>query len=291
MKNFTCSRARRGFTLIEMLVVIGIIALLAAILFPVFGRVREGGRRTACSSNLQQLGLSFRQYLQDDGGRYPGAGQYQKWGNGGHWVSGVNDTDAGTASKLAKLDDPGKGEPIANAASATGFNAANVEAGALYPYVKEAKVYYCPSNPSGAQKRLSYSMNCAIAGMGEVRIKEPSSIILLVDEEKANDGYLYTAGKLTGGGTSTDELTQRHNTSGNLLFVDGHVKAYPFAAFPMTPDNSSLKVDTTPGKIRFQDKAFGPDGYFAPGVITPAPVPAPVPAAPAPVFGTCFAPQ
>ena len=60
------SRAQsRGFTLIELLVVIAIIAILAAILFPVFQKVRENARRTACLSNTKQLGLGFIQYTQD----------------------------------------------------------------------------------------------------------------------------------------------------------------------------------------------------------------------------------
>ena len=54
-----------AFTLIETLVVIAIIAILAAILFPVFARARENGRRAACQSNVKQILLGMMQYTQD----------------------------------------------------------------------------------------------------------------------------------------------------------------------------------------------------------------------------------
>jgi len=57
--------------LIELLVVIAIIAILAAILSPVFARAREKARQTSCLSNLKQLGLAFLQYAQDYDGRFP----------------------------------------------------------------------------------------------------------------------------------------------------------------------------------------------------------------------------
>jgi prepilin-type N-terminal cleavage/methylation domain-containing protein len=56
---------RSAFTLIEILVVVAIIGILAAILFPVFGRARENARRAACQSNLKQIGLGIAQYSQD----------------------------------------------------------------------------------------------------------------------------------------------------------------------------------------------------------------------------------
>ncbi len=57
---------KRGFTLIEILVVVAIISLLAAIMFPAFGRVRASGRRTTCASNLKQIGMALNLYAQDN---------------------------------------------------------------------------------------------------------------------------------------------------------------------------------------------------------------------------------
>ncbi len=65
---------RHGFTLIALLVVVAIVALIAAILLPVFAKVRERGRQTACLSNLRQLGLATFQYAQDSDDRYPYGG-------------------------------------------------------------------------------------------------------------------------------------------------------------------------------------------------------------------------
>jgi len=64
-------RHESGFTLIELLVVIAIIAILAAILFPVFARAREKARETSCSSQLRQLGLGLHVYAQDYDEQFP----------------------------------------------------------------------------------------------------------------------------------------------------------------------------------------------------------------------------
>src|SRR3954451_3380210 len=64
-------RARSGFTLIELLVVIAIIAILAAILFPVFARAREQARKTSCISNVNQLGKAWMMYVQDYDEHFP----------------------------------------------------------------------------------------------------------------------------------------------------------------------------------------------------------------------------
>ena len=75
---------RKGFTLIELLVVIAIIAILAAILFPVFQKVRENARRTACLSNMKQLGLGITQYEQDFDEKSPNG--WDPYGRASGWA-------------------------------------------------------------------------------------------------------------------------------------------------------------------------------------------------------------
>ncbi len=62
-----------GFSLTELLTVLGIVGILSAIVFPVFFTVRENGRKTACASNLRQIGQAFTQYVSDYDGVFPGA--------------------------------------------------------------------------------------------------------------------------------------------------------------------------------------------------------------------------
>lgn len=247
-----CHKAHRraGFTLVEILVVIAIIGILSAILFPVFRSARESARRTSCQSNLKQLGIGFQQYTKDYGEYYPYAGNFQSWGSpSAHWVTGPAN---GTA--LAKITANAEGD-----FEWTG-EAAKTSVGGISNYLKNTEVYICPSTEFGEEKQLTYSMNCAVSGILGARIKQPASIVLLVDEAQTlNDGFFFAADTNDPGsfGQSTDTATQEHGGA-NLLFADGHVKSYP-------PD--SLALDKSPagldnkgritGDVRFHDVSFG----------------------------------
>jgi prepilin-type N-terminal cleavage/methylation domain-containing protein/prepilin-type processing-associated H-X9-DG protein len=67
--------ASHGFTLVELLVVVGIIAVLVGLLLPAMGRARESAKRTQCMSNLRQLGMAFVMYTNENKGKFPGSGQ------------------------------------------------------------------------------------------------------------------------------------------------------------------------------------------------------------------------
>jgi len=122
---------RAGFTLIELLVVIAIIAILAAILFPVFAQARDKARQTSCLSNNKQSGLAFIMYGQDYDEKYPiGAAQ----GNDGTWLWNFN------------LPIPYNWRPIP-ATDRRVFAAQCHWGNSTQPYIKNWKVYACPSGP------------------------------------------------------------------------------------------------------------------------------------------------
>src|ERR1051325_3863227 len=101
----------QGFTLIELLVVIAIIALLAAILFPVFARARENARKSSCSNNLKQIGVAMQQYSRD----YDEMMAPLRW----CYNCAIGPTPANDAMPFQAL---------------------------LQPYIKSAQIFKCPSN-------------------------------------------------------------------------------------------------------------------------------------------------
>lgn len=108
------SRSRgqfRGFTLIELLVVIAIIAILAAILFPVFARARESGKQATCISNLKQIGTGITLYEQDQDDRFPLGIDFTDAAIGalGGWKGAFPNSQI-FVTKLATMKDPVDGD-------------------------------------------------------------------------------------------------------------------------------------------------------------------------------------
>src|SRR5690349_20614264 len=132
-----CRRERAGFTLIELLVVIAIIAILAAILFPVFAQAREKARQTACLSNMKQLGTAFMLYVQDYDERLPNSGLEAGCGGGPGGSLTADDQFYGIRSNCTPS---GKIRPPIT------HPVWLIKNGALFPYTKNEQIYRCPSD-------------------------------------------------------------------------------------------------------------------------------------------------
>lgn len=224
---------RTGFTLIELLVVIAIIAILAAILFPVFASAREKARQTACLNNMMQLGTGLLIYLQDYDDTFP----MVRLADAAHPTPQVNwNTFAGSSWNWKR---------------------------ALLSYVKSPAVYLCPSNAyaweytgqsttmakgdesniyykpygklDGPQIPISYGLNgmCFHEGIptlwGEPNrgrdlseLKDPTDLIF-IGESRAGHPDVHPAWL---GTTFMGNLgyMQSHNKGGNWVFADGHAK-------------------------------------------------------------------
>jgi len=99
----------RGFTIVEILVVIAIIALLSAILLPVLGRARENGKRSSCSNNLRQIALGLQQYTQDNNRRFPPTPAISDGSEG--WVGALRATIKNSAVFQCPSESSKGGEP------------------------------------------------------------------------------------------------------------------------------------------------------------------------------------
>jgi prepilin-type N-terminal cleavage/methylation domain-containing protein/prepilin-type processing-associated H-X9-DG protein len=213
----SASRKKGGFTLIELLVVIAIIAILAAILFPVFARAREKARQSTCVNNNKQLSLALLQYAQDFDETLP------QWNFPG-----------GTNYRIESKNV----DPIWDAA--------------VYPYVKTKGIFTCLSNsPTNAADIApgwvirSYALPRNISGMALGEVKNSADSVLLF--EKGSQGLgsgADSVGEDFYQMWGADHVAMKKNPrfphgSGKVFsFVDGHAKFFqvgtgPFAyAFP-----------------------------------------------------------
>jgi prepilin-type N-terminal cleavage/methylation domain-containing protein/prepilin-type processing-associated H-X9-DG protein len=207
-------RKKQAFTLIELLVVIAIIAILAAILFPVFARAREMARKTSCLSNLKEMGLAMLMYNQDYDERMvlwqQGSGNFS-WDSEGYALSYdrllqpylKNDAISGCPSDLSV------GNPLS--------------AGGSFPPVKGHVIrsFSIPGNIGG--NWCNTPTNPQPNPPALAAIPEPTLTIGLNER----DNCASTTATYWGWCSVNDsesETAWRHNAQGNFVYVDGHAK-------------------------------------------------------------------
>ncbi len=232
-------RRNPAFTLIELLVVIAMIALLAALLFPVLSAATARAKATACLNNLKQLALASSMYAADNGGvlaeNYPDT--VAVWTNS--WVADNMQARAGAT------------------------NGASLQQSKFFPYLRTISTFHCPadlSETNGVPRVRSYSMNSWM-GSREMEATEAelgyrtfvkeselfgvgsSGLWYIADEDQTtiDDGYFFMP--MEDGVSLTSIPASRHLGGYALNFVDGHAEIY--RGWPNPDPNSPVKVGST----------------------------------------------
>ena len=247
---------RRGFTLIELLVVIAIIAILAAILFPVFAQAREKARQTTCVSNIRQLGMALALYRQDFDQRNPGTAEYNHCpgsyaGSPPAWQNSVGSVDTNSQWIPCVYIYNGGSNAAARAIVTPQWKSTGVTKGGLFPYVKNAQAYVCPSDPQGDMTGLSYSMNFPAGYIPDAAVQRPAEFDVFINETATIDD---------GNFNITSNCPTRVHASGMVMsFFDGHAKW--FRNDSKTPDTIGQCYTPTLAHLFCPSLPFSGDGY------------------------------
>ena len=210
-------KAIRGFTVIELLVVMGVITVLAAFLFPSLNRVRDMLNQTTCLSNIRQIGVAMTIYAADNSGNLP----YQPT------------------------------EDVIDFANPSVINAQPSFLGLLLRYIPNyRKIYVCPNawetpwvawNGPSIYSDSNYMANAEVMGRKIVLVHHASTVIILQEDKMLWDvswlrpcqivqaPAVYTSWHWNGDGFGEEYDTLHYNEiGGNLLFVDGHGEYKPY---------------------------------------------------------------
>ncbi len=200
----------KAFTLIELLTVIAIIGVLAGILIPTLGAVRESAHRSTCQSNLRQLAMAGRLYTQDHRGQFPST---TLWNNNNNSKPGVLDylgsVGAGARNlqvyRCPRLQD---GYPIADNVSQNTYSASLATS----------------SNANGGTFALNYID----------RVQSPSRTAWIMDGQWQGT-YFSTVISVNALAADIPRLQFPHKGSQQVVFVDGHVESFSRDKFPSDP--------------------------------------------------------
>lgn len=225
---------RRAFTLIELLVVIAIIAVLAGLLFPVFARAKEEGKRTGCASNMRQLAMAAGLYAADFNGGYPQTKRRTAQPE-------RDDADGG-------MEDPEYAHGLLLLHPYTGHGSG------VATELKGNPLFACPSDPSAFGREClqinpdewpvsSYLINgFFVWGLNESEVERPSSTILISERRTVSEAeqdpfcdYMYRpwfnaeideapADEMAERGGAL--ATHRHGDRANYAFADGHTRSH-----------------------------------------------------------------
>jgi prepilin-type N-terminal cleavage/methylation domain-containing protein/prepilin-type processing-associated H-X9-DG protein len=228
-----------GFTLIELLVVIAIIAILAAILFPVFAQVRAKARQASCLSNLRQIGSALGLYVQDYDERIP---KGCTWGRADTWIV-ARDHFTTTCGQVGITGATPKDTFLGPEQTPPRYIQE-----LLHPYAKNIQLWFCPSvgkdrfvygnpawptygfngttyqwiffaDPQVSRNPFSHRQRIAVSGLLMGAIPRPAEAAALWDQPSTNP--------LREPCLSMD-MKPAHAKGVNVLYMDGHAKFSPF---------------------------------------------------------------
>jgi prepilin-type N-terminal cleavage/methylation domain-containing protein len=266
------SRRKSGFTLVELLVVIGIIALLIAILLPALQKAKEQASRVKCMSNYKQILLALRTYANDNHDSSPNV----NWGGSGSQGDQeyLGHIPGWLYDPWVRTTTAPNGQPyFANNL----WNPEAVKTGSFYKYLKSLEVYRCPMDSPpyvlGPTHPLSsYCINGALNGYGRnvngayplmiklTKFRNDAIVFWETDERQAGGANTFNDG--SNQPTGTELITRRHvnftpsdAVSGAVIgVIDGHAETVTFAQFKRWTNDS-------PGRLWCVPPSVSTDGH------------------------------